>query len=184
MQLILASNSPRRRELLSEWKIPFLAVPSRFEEKGEGLSAEETVSAFAEGKAREVFSRYPGAFVLGADTVVAFEGEILGKPADAEDAKSMLRRLSGKTHTVYSGVCLIGKDFFRKGIARTDVTFYNLPVEMIEEYVAGGKPLDKAGAYGIQDGYPIVRSYQGSYTNVVGLPEELVRAFLKEGNIC
>lgn len=184
MQLILASNSPRRRELLGEWNIPFTAVPSAFVERTEGLSARATVAAFARGKADEVFSRYPAACVLGADTVVVLDGEILGKPKNAAHAREMLARLSGRTHSVLTGVCLLAPGVRREEIAETKVTFRPLSKTLIDEYVAGGSPLDKAGAYGIQDGYPLVERYEGSYTNVVGLPMELVYTLLKEVRIC
>ncbi len=162
----------------------FSVEPSRFEEKGEKLSARETALTFAVGKAREVYSRFPGRFVLGADTVVSFGGEILGKPKNAENAAAMLRELSGKTHSVFTGVCLVGEGIFLRDTVETKVVFHTLSEELIAEYVKSGSPLDKAGAYGIQDGYPLVKSYEGSYTNVVGLPLETVRTFLKEGNLC
>lgn len=187
MQLILASNSPRRRELLALEKIPFTVVPSNYEEAGRGLSAKETVAEFAEGKAREVFSRYPEAVVIGSDTVVALDGEILGKPGSPENAVKMLRRLSGRTHSVFSGVCLLKKGLCLKEVAETKVTFNELSEKFIENYVKSALPLDKAGAYGIQDeqdGYPIVKSFDGSYTNVVGFPMELVREFIKEADLC
>ena len=184
MQLILASQSPRRRELLSDAGIRFTVVPSLFEEKGEGLSPQETVLRFAEGKAEEVFHRYPEAAVLGADTVVALDGEIFGKPHTENGAKEMLRRLSGRTHSVFTGVCLIADGVKKQAVCETHVTFYELSEEFIEEYVREVRPLDKAGAYGIQDGYSIVKSYEGSYTNVVGLPMGLVREYLKEAKIC
>lgn len=182
-RLILASNSPRRRELLARIVSEFEVVPSAYEERAEGLSAYETARLFAEGKAREVFSRNPDCYVLGADTVVSHKGRILGKPQSPEEAAEMLRFLSGATHTVYTGVCLIGRDFLRKDVAQTSVTFRRLTPEGIAEYVKSGSPMDKAGAYGIQDG-KLVKSYEGSYTNVVGLPVELVRSMLKEGGIC
>lgn len=184
MKLILASQSPRRRELLSEAGIDFTIVPSLFEEKGEGLSPKETVLQFSGGKAEEVFNRFPEAAVLGADTVVALDGEIFGKPNTEEGAKEMLRRLSGRTHSVFTGVCLMYGGMKKQGICETCVTFYELSEEFIERYVCEVRPLDKAGAYGIQDGYQIVKSYEGSYTNVVGLPMELVREYLKEAKIC
>ena len=184
MQLILASNSPRRRELLALENIAFSVVPSNFEEKAEGLSAKETAWRFAEGKAEEVFSRYPDAFVLGADTVVALDGEILGKPKNSKCAAEMLRRLSGKAHSVFTGVCLIGKGLRLSGVAETKVIFHELSEELIKDYVDSGLPLDKAGAYGIQDGYPLVESYEGSYTNVVGFPMELVREYLRKADLC
>ncbi len=183
MQLILASNSPRRRELLAQFHLPFEVVPSRFEEIAEGLPARETALAFAEGKAREVFLRYPSAYVLGADTVVSLDGEILGKPADGEDAKRMLRLLSGRTHSVFTGVCLVGRGVCLKDVAETKVSFFPLSEAFIEQYVASGSPLDKAGAYGIQDG-GLAADFQGSYTNVIGLPTETVKSFLEEVHLC
>lgn len=183
MQLILASGSPRRRELLAQLHIPFTVVPSRFEEAAEGLIAQETVERFAEGKAREVFSRYPEAVVLGADTVVCFGGEILGKPRDEEDARRMLRLLSGKTHSVFTGVCLVGRDLFRREAVETKVSFLPLSERFIEEYVKSGSPMDKAGAYGIQDG-ALASRVEGSYTNVIGLPMERVETLLKEVHLC
>lgn len=180
MKLILASASPRRRELLGEIA-EFSVEPSAFEEKaGGGLTARETAEYFAEGKAKEVFSRFPDCFVLGADTVVAYGGRILGKPKDKEEAKQTLRLLSGKVHSVYTGVCLVGKGFCKTVSAETRVTFYELSEELIEEYAGSGLPLDKAGSYGIQDGYPLVKKYEGSYTNVVGLPKEEVCALIEE----
>lgn len=181
--LILASNSPRRRELLAQI-CEFEVIPSAFEEKTEGLGARETALAFAAGKAREVLSRYPDRFVLGADTVVFSEGKILGKPKDKEDAKRMLRSLSGRTHSVFTGVCLAGGGAELCEVAQTQVTFYPLTEEQIEKYVDSGLPLDKAGAYGIQDGFALVESYRGEYSNVVGLPLQTVRAMLKKGNVC
>ena len=179
MKLILASNSPRRRELLMGLGYAFEIVPSRFEERAEGLSARETALAFARGKAREVFSRYSQNVVLGADTVVALEGEIFGNPADEADAERMLRRLSGKTHSVYTGVCVCSPQGTRECVAETRVEFYPLGEELISRYVKSGLPMDKAGAYGIQDGFPLVKAVEGSYTNVVGLPTEEVGAILQ-----
>ena len=175
----MASNSPRRRELLAELGYKFAVVPSRFEERAEGLSARETALAFARGKAREVFSRYPQSVVLGADTVVALKGEIFGKPADEADARRMLQRLSGKTHSVFTGICVLSPKGERACVAETRVEFFPLGEELIECYVKSGLPMDKAGAYGIQDGYPLVKAVEGSYTNVVGLPTEEVGAILK-----
>lgn len=184
MKLLLASASPRRRELLIKLGVSFEIVPSAFEETAEGLSAYDTAKRFAEGKAKEVYGRYADCFVLGADTVVSLDGRIFGKPESEADAACMLRRLSGKTHSVYTGVCLIGKDFFASGVAETKVSFYPLEERTISQYVASGLPMDKAGAYGIQDDFPLVKGYEGSYTNVVGLPTERVRALFKEAGIC
>ena len=181
MHLILASNSPRRRELLRQITTNFTVEPSLYEERAGGLSACETVELFARGKAREVFSRFPHSVVLGADTVVALDGIVLGKPKDREDARRMLRLLSGRAHEVYTGVCLIsdGKEAYH--VAKTRVILNELGEELIDEYVKSGLPLDKAGAYGIQDGYPLVKECEGSYTNVVGLPVEDVRMMLLQG---
>lgn len=176
--LILASASPRRRELLSLLGYEFIAEPSLFEESAKGLSAYETALAFARGKAEEVASRHPSALVLGADTVVSHDGEIFGKPKSAAEAASMLSRLSGKTHTVYTAIVLRGASCAEK-VVSTRVTFFPLSTELISAYVASGLPMDKAGAYGIQDGYPLVKEISGSYTNVVGLPTEEVDTMLK-----
>ena len=169
---------------MSEAGIEFTVIPSLFEETGEELTPQETVLHFSAGKAEEVFNRYPKAAVLGADTVVALDGEIFGKPHTEDGAKEMLRRLSGRTHSVFTGVCLMSGDIKKQGICETRVTFFELSEEFIERYVREVRPLDKAGAYGIQDGYQIVKSYEGSYTNVVGLPMELVKEYLKEAKIC
>ncbi len=184
MELILASNSPRRRELLGGICPRFSVEPSLFEESAKGLSAYDTVLAFARGKAAEVFSRFPSCAVLGADTVVSLEGKILGKPRSAEEAKETLCALSGKRHEVYTGICLLSAKGEFCDVVKTAVFFNPLSGELIERYVASGKPLDKAGAYGIQDGYGLVLRTEGSYTNVVGLPlEETRRLIEKHGGI-
>lgn len=182
MHLILASNSPRRKEILRGIYPEFTVEPSLFQEHITG-DARRTALSLAEGKAREVFGRFQGCFVLGADTVVSFEGRILGKPENKDDAVNMLTMLSGNTHSVITGVCLIGKDFFKTAAEETFVTFRTLSKQEILDYVKSGSPMDKAGAYGIQDKFT-VKSYKGSYTNVVGLPKELTAAMLKEGGIC
>ena len=151
-----------------------------FEESAKGLSAYGTALCFARGKAREVASRFPGATVLGADTVVSLDGEILGKPKSKEDAKRMLGMLSGRAHAVYTGVCIVRGDREVSKVVTSRVIFRGLSDELIERYVASGLPLDKAGAYGIQDGYPLVDRYEGSYTNIIGLPVETVREMLAE----
>lgn len=176
--LILASNSPRRQELLAELGYQFQVEPSYFEESERGLSAHDTALGFARGKAEEVFSRFPEAVVLGADTVVTLDGEILGKPKDQEDAVRMLKLLSGRTHTVLTGVCVLSEEYKETAVIATQVTFYALTEEVIAAYIASGLPFDKAGAYGIQDGYPLVKEIHGSYTNVVGLPTEQVEKML------
>ncbi len=182
MRLILASNSPRRRELLAQITTEFEVIPSHYDEDATGLSARDTALLFAREKAREVFSREGGA-VLGADTVVSLGGTILGKPKDAEDAERMLRLLSGKTHTVITAVCLVTEGGEEEIFTETSVAFYPLGGELIRGYVESGLPFDKAGAYGIQDGYPLVKAWEGSYTGVVGLPVEETFALLKRRNL-
>lgn len=183
-QLILASASPRRRELLAQLVHSFDVIPSRYQEEEKGDSAEQTALLFAREKAREVHARFPDRPVLGADTVVSLNGEILGKPVNEEDAKRMLRALSEKEHSVYTGICIICGGRERAETVETKVCCYPLSEETIEKYVQSGLPLDKAGAYGIQDGYPLVKGYAGSYSNVVGLPLERLSTILKEEELC
>ena len=184
MKLILASNSPRRRELLAQFISEFEVEPSRFEERGAGLPAYEAALANACGKARDVASRRADAAVLGADTVVSPDGQrVLGKPNDAADACAMLRALSGKEHIVCTGVCLIADGREQRDVVTTRVRFAPLSDDLIARYVASGLPMDKAGAYGIQDGYPLVERYEGSYSNVVGLPVERLRAMLRAAGL-
>ncbi len=178
---ILASASPRRKELLKEIVSEFEIICAKGEEKAEeGLAPFELVKQLAKQKAEEVaaLQEAQGKIVLGADTVVALENKVLGKPKDEEEAKQMLRMLSGKTHCVYTGVCIsVPTKTGREIIAQTDctqVTFYALSDEFINAYVASGSPMDKAGAYGIQDG-GLVEKITGSYSNVVGLPVELCK---------
>ena len=183
MELILASNSPRRKELLAQITTQFRIVPSLFGETARGLSACDTVLLFSREKAREVHSRFPEAAVLGADTVVALDGKVLGKPKNATYASKMLHSLSGKTHSVFTGVCLIAGDIEEEFYTETKVTFHTLSDELIEEYIKSVRPFDKAGAYGIQDGFPLVERYEGSYTNIVGLPVEETRSLLLRRNL-
>lgn len=180
MSYILASASPRRKELFSLIVPDFEVIPADSGEKfNMSLFPEQVACSVAEGKCDEVFARHPDSVVVACDTIVVFEGEILGKPKDRADAERTLRRLSGKTHSVISGVCV------RKGqrklieYDRTEVRFNELDDDFIKMYVDGGSPLDKAGSYGIQDG-GLVKDYVGSYTNVVGLPVSLVKKMLEE----
>ena len=149
------------------------------------FTPEELVKALAELKAKEVAIRpeNAGKIVIGSDTVVAFDGKVLGKPKDEADAFRMLKMLSGKAHAVYTGVCFayIENNVYRADVRaeKTDVYFEELSNEWIAEYIRGGSPMDKAGAYGIQDG-GLVQRIEGSYTNVVGFPIELVQAMMKE----
>lgn len=179
--IILASGSPRRRELLETAGVPFTVCVSDIEEVVEaGLTPAQTVKSLAKQKALAVAKEHPKDIVLGADTVVALDGEILGKPADAEDAVAMLTRLSGKCHSVYTGVALVRKGKAFAFATQTKVWFYELTPEEIADYVATGEPLDKAGAYGIQGkGCTLVERIEGDYANVVGLPVAAVYRALK-----
>lgn len=184
MQWILASASPRRKQLLAEIVEGFSILPAVGEESvPDGYSPQQTVRHLAKQKAEEIASLAlaKGKAVLGADTVVALGDEILGKPKDEADAVRMLSALSGKTHEVFTGVCVMYP--LNKGhkayvdCACTKVRFYPLSEEQIASYVASGSPMDKAGAYGIQDG-GLVEKIDGSFSNVVGLPVELLKTLI------
>ena len=178
--LYLASASPRRRELLDLAGIPYTTAPANADERfADGTPPEEAVRLLARRKAEACFAQHPGAVVLGADTVVALGGAILGKPKTPAHAADMLRLLSGKTHEVFTGFCVLADGRCEVGAERTEVTCYPLAEEEMQAYVATGEPMDKAGAYGIQDG-AVVAGYTGSYTNIVGLPLELTAKLLQE----
>lgn len=169
---ILASASPRRKELLNQVGFSFDIIPSDAEENVEdGLSAEDTVKALARLKAQSVFNEHPDRVVFGCDTVVSIDGEILGKPQNEDEAFKMLKKLSGKTHAVSTGVCIISKE---KEICFSDttfVTFYEIDDETIESYISTRECDDKAGAYGIQGyGSVLVKEIKGDYFSVMGLP--------------
>ncbi|MBI3418316.1 MAG: septum formation protein Maf [Verrucomicrobia bacterium] len=180
--LILASASPRRSELLRELGEEFRVEASRVPElEGEHLSPHEICRVNAYRKAREVSKRFPDSLVIGADTEVALAHEVFGKPADFAEAAAMLRRLQGRTHEVVTGVCLIHLREHRQKTfsVSTSVTFRPLDAATIRLYLSAINPLDKAGAYAIQEqGSLIVESYSGSFTNVMGLPLEELRAEL------
>ena len=181
MALILASGSPRRRELLGLITNDFTVCVSGAEEHTDpALSPAETVLALARLKGADVAKTHPDDTVIAADTVVALDGEILGKPADAADAARMLRFLSGRTHQVYTGVYLVCGGREAHFYEETEVTFYDLSDEEIAAYVATGEPADKAGAYGIQGkGSLLVKGIRGDYFNVVGFPVAAVSRALR-----
>lgn len=173
--LILASRSPRRRKLLAQLGLDFEVHPSDLDENATNHRLpEQLVEQLALEKARAVAARFPEALTLGADTIVVLDGDVLNKPADEAEARAMLRRLSGRTHTVYTGVALVHPASQREVVdyEATQVTLAPLTDAEIDAYVATGSPLDKAGAYGIQDDYGAVfiRRIEGDYYNVVGLP--------------
>ena len=185
MEWILASASPRRKELFGEVVEKFEIIVATGEERAESDCPAMLVKALATQKAEEVAAlpQSQGKAVLGADTVVVLDNEVLGKPKDEADAKRMLCALSGRAHEVYTGVCM---SYIEKGVRKnlvkadcTKVYFNPLSDEFISEYINGGSPMDKAGAYGIQDG-GLVERIEGSFTNVVGLPVELCKAMVQE----
>ena len=199
IQIILASASPRRRELLEQIGLTFEVCPAKGEEIITKSAPEEAVQELARAKAREVASmvRQYGVrhgelvtpqdmIVIGADTVVAADGQILGKPGDEEDAFRMLSMLSGRSHAVYTGVALVFLD--QSGRAgehvfyeRTIVSMREMSEKEIRRYIATGEPMDKAGAYGIQGRFAAyIEKIEGDYYNVVGLPVSRVYETLKE----
>lgn len=187
--IILASASPRRRELLERAGISFNVCPSQGEEQITVSDPAEVVEELSEQKAREVFLKTEGdILVIGADTVVAVNGKILGKPKDQEEARQMLRSIQGGSHEVYTGVTLLdreeGQERQRTFHVMTKVVFYPMSEEEIQRYVDTKEPLDKAGAYGIQGKAGIfVKEIRGDYNNVVGLPVARLYQELKEMGI-
>ncbi len=188
MKYILASASPRRKELLTQAGFQFEIIPSLAEETYTKTVPSEIVTELAAQKAADVFHRHKeeNCVVIGADTIVVYRDEILGKPADKQEAYDMLSMLADRTHQVYTGVSLIiskkGKVHTRTFYESTDVTFCPICKEDLRAYVESGEPLDKAGAYGIQGSFAIhVRCISGDYSNVVGLPVcRLYQELLKE----
>lgn len=183
MPLVLASTSPRRRELLGLLSLPFEVVGSGYDEEQVDHSLyapPDYVMKLASGKAAEVAGRVDqDAVVIGADTTVVLDGMYLNKPKDTADARQMLRSLSGRTHQVYTGLCLIHGIETVADFAITEVTFDTLTDDRIAAYVAGGEPLDKAGAYGIQgEALSFIPGISGDYFNVVGLPLKLLHGLL------
>lgn len=179
MKIILASASPRRRELLTLAGIEYEVIPSECEEiLPDEITPDEAVKELARQKAEDVFSRNSDCMIIAADTVVALGNTILGKPKNEEDAFNMLSSLSGKRHTVYTGVCIRTQHKTEIFYVATDVEFYELTEKEIKDYIATKEPMDKAGAYGIQGkGFVLVKGIHGDYFNVVGLPlSETVRS--------
>lgn len=188
-KLILASASPRRREILKSVGAEFEIKTSNVDEsvvkfqEDVGLYVQELALLKASQTAKAlVEEKKKNTLVIGADTVVSYDGKILGKPKDAADAERMLQMLSGKVHTVYTGVCVFRtKDAFSVcGYEKTNVEFKELPDELIDSYVKTGEPMDKAGAYGIQGrGAVLCKGFEGDYFNIVGLPISKLYDILK-----
>ena len=178
-KIILASASPRRKELLAKAGISFTVIPAAGEEKRTSETPGEAVQQLARDKAEWVAQSMAeceeGTLVIGSDTIVVFENRILGKPKDRRDAAETLEKLQGNTHQVYTGVSVLerkaGKWVEHTFFESTDVTFYPVSREEIQDYIATGEPMDKAGSYGIQGLFGIyVKGICGDYNNVVGLP--------------
>ncbi|MBM7097997.1 septum formation inhibitor Maf [Bacillus sp. H-16] len=184
-RLILASQSPRRKELLEQAGIPFHTISSQVEEKTDPtLSPEELVVSLAMQKAEAVFKKNPENVVLGSDTVVSIDGRVLGKPSDKKEARDMLRMLSGRTHEVFTGVAVLSGDKTRTVCEKASVQFYDLSDEEIDGYIKSGEPFDKAGSYGIQGlGAVLVERISGDYFAIVGLPLAKTIRVLREFDI-
>lgn len=178
-RLILASTSPQRRAILEQLRIPFEVVePTYVEHDPPGLEPTELVRAHAEGKARSVHTE--GGVTLGVDTTVVLDGRVYGKPAGREDAAQMLNELSGRTHTVVSGLCLLGPGFELCEREATEVAFRVLAPEMLSAYLESGEWEGRAGGYAIQGlGGKLVERIDGDYLNVVGLPGALLVTLLE-----
>ncbi len=172
MKLILASGSPRRRELLSLYTTDFEVCASDFDERAvQAESPAALAEALARGKCLAVSGQNPGCLVVGSDTVVELDGEVFGKPKDADDARRMLRALSGRTHQVHTGVCVSDGTTAESFVDTCKVTFFPIPEEEMERCIASGEPFDKAGAYAIQGQAALwLDRLEGNYYTIMGLP--------------
>lgn len=183
-EIILASSSPRRAELLRQIGLKFRVLPCQVDETPPpGLAPSELVELLAERKALATAGKLSKGIVLGADTVVVWRGELLGKPSSGEDAAHMLKKLQDSAHEVYTGIALVdaGSGKLLVDHEKTRVVFRSLDDEDIKRYVATGEPMDKAGAYGIQGLAAIfINRLEGCYTNVVGLPLARLSVMLKQ----
>lgn len=177
--IILASASPRRKEILELADLKFDIMPSNAQEITTKTAPNEVVMELASIKAKDIYKKSEKqSMIVGADTVVAYQGQILGKPADEADAKRMLTMLSGQTHEVYTGVCVIEDEKIKTFYEETKVTFYEISDEQIDRYIKTGEPMDKAGSYGIQGKAAVfIKGIEGDYYNVVGFP---IARFLQE----
>lgn len=171
-QIILASGSPRRKELLQLLQIPFIIKVSDCDESvSDALTPEEIVMELSKRKARAVQTRGQKELIIGSDTIVVINNNILNKPRDENEAYGMLKKLSNSTHSVFTGVTILTDEKEQTFYEETRVTFYELTDEEIWAYIRTNEPFDKAGAYGIQGyGATLVKSIEGQYTTVVGLP--------------
>ncbi len=184
MKLILASGSPRRKELLALLNIPFEVIVSNFDERiDQDKKLEDEIKRLSFGKAKSVFEKNEDAVVIGADTIVTIDNKVLGKPKDQEDAKRMLTLLSNNVHTVITGVTIMSKDKTETFASSNKVYFDQLTDDEIKEYILTKEPMDKAGAYAIQGiGSKFIKKIEGDYYSIVGLPinqiYQKLRAFI------
>jgi septum formation protein len=181
-KLILASSSPRRKQILSEAHVRFeIRIPPNINEESLSSDPVEHVISVSRAKAESVSPQIAEGIILGADTIVVLNGEILGKPEDKNEALVILKKLSGRTHKVYTGVTLVNKfnDKIISDYDSTEVTFNQLDEKRIESYIDTKEPMDKAGAYGIQGmGAFLVKEIKGNLDNVIGLPTEKLKEML------
>lgn len=188
MKIILASQSPRRKALLELMGLKFEVIPSNFEEYfDDDRPVDEVVKELGLGKALDVAKNYPGDIVIGSDLIVVIDDKQIGKPESEEEAKQMLRNISGRTHQLICSVAVVclNRDYQKVETETAEVTIDNLPEDLIDAYVATGTTYDKAGGYAIQ--HPLLRPYvariSGRKDTIIGMPTNLVAKFLKDFNI-
>lgn len=183
-QIVLASTSPRRKQLLQQTGLDFEVIPSGYEEDMTlPLSPAKLVKQLSFGKASEIAEKYPEAIVIGGDTIVSFGGEVMSKPQDAAEARATLLKLRGQKTQVFTGVTIICKatNQILQDVSVSDVYLYDMTEKEVDEYIATGEPLDKAGSFGvIGKGYVYISRIEGEYTGVCGLPLPLVWRMLQQ----
>ena len=183
MRYVLASKSPRRKDLMKLISSDFLVASEDIDEESSyKLSPIEAVKDISKRKGEVVYSNYLDDLVISADTIVVIDNEIIGKPLDEEDAFRILKKLSGRVHHVYTGYTIHYKNKSVTDVVDTEVYFNELDDELIKRYIASGSPLDKAGAYGIQDNneFPIIKNIVGSLDNVIGFPVKEIKEAINE----
>ena len=185
--IVLASGSPRRKEILEKTELSFTVDPSNYEEDmNQDLEPKELVKVLSLGKAKDVAKRHKNAVIIGADLIISFKGNVLGKPQTKEKAIEMLTQLSGNTHSAISGFTIIDTETGKvvSDALETKIRFKELTQEEIKKYVDTGEPLDKAGAYAIQGkGKEFIKNIKGDYYNVMGLPLDSIITKLKEFDV-
>lgn len=188
MQIILASQSPRRKFMLTEMGVSFIAIPSEFDEQfNQAKSADKVAQELALGKAQNVAEMHPDAIVIGADTIVVLDGKQLGKPDSAQEASKMLQAYRNRSHQIVTGVAVVcrAKDYVKIASDSTEIYFDDLPDDVIKAYIATNNPFDKAGAYALQ--HPLIRPHitevKGRIDTTIGLPTNILSAMLKDFDI-